>query len=90
MKIFKELFKELSGYKNISQALDKNISPVSVTGLSHIHRSQLIYALSGEKTNLVITGSEAEAKKLWTESRQGRKSARAGASLDSLTKAARG
>ena len=64
MKIFKELFKELSGYQNISQALDKNISPVSVTGLSHIHRSQLIYALSGEKTNLVITGSEAEAKKL--------------------------
>ncbi|MBR1592915.1 MAG: transcription-repair coupling factor [Ruminococcus sp.] len=64
MKIFKELFRELSGYSGIRQALDKNISPVSVTGLSHIHRSQLIYALSGEGVNLVITGSEAEAKKL--------------------------
>ena len=64
MKIFRELFKELSGYSGIRQALDKNISPVSVTGLSHIHRSQLIYALSGDGVNLVITGSEAEAKKL--------------------------
>ncbi len=64
MKIFRELFRELSGYSAIRQALEKNISPVSVTGLSHIHRSQLIYALSDEKINLVITGSEAEAKKL--------------------------
>ena len=64
MKIFRELFRELSGYSAIRQALEKNISPVSVTGLSHMHRSQLIYALSDEKINLVITGSEAEAKKL--------------------------
>ncbi len=64
MNLFRQTFSELGGYKNICEALNKNISPVSVTGISHIHRSQLIYALSGEKTILVITGTEAEAKKL--------------------------
>ena len=64
MKIFKETFCELSGYKSIREALDKNISPVSVTGLSHIHRAQLINAVNSGKVDLVVTGSEAEAKKL--------------------------
>ena len=62
MKIFKETFCELSGYKSIREALDKNISPVSVTGLSHIHRAQLISAVNTGKVDLVITGTEAEAK----------------------------
>jgi len=64
MKIFKELFTELSGYKSIAEAIEKKISPVSVTGLSHIHRAQLISSLPEGKVHLVITGSEAEAKKL--------------------------
>lgn len=64
MNIFKQLFSELSGFKSIREAVDKKISPVSVTGLSHIHRAQLIAALDGNRINLVITGSEAEAKKL--------------------------
>ena len=65
MKFFKELFTELSGYKSIREAVQKHISPVSVTGISHIHRAQLINALSENGTvNLVVTGSEAEAKKL--------------------------
>ena len=64
MELFKQLFSELAGFKSLREAVDKNISPVSVTGLSHIHRAQLIQALSGKKINLVITGSEAEAKKL--------------------------
>ena len=64
MNIFKDIFSELSGYKSIREAIEKNISPVSVTGLSHIHRAQLITALTDSKVSLVITGSEAEAKKL--------------------------
>ena len=64
MNIFSNFFSELSGFRSIREAIDKNISPVSVTGLSHIHRAQLIHSLSGESVNLVITGSEAEAKKL--------------------------
>ncbi|MCM1132570.1 MAG: transcription-repair coupling factor [Ruminococcus flavefaciens] len=64
MEIFSSLFKELSGYKSIRECIDRKISPVSVTGLSHIHRANLITALNGDRINLVITGSEAEAKKL--------------------------
>ena len=65
MKFFKEQFTELSGYKSICDAIQKHITPVSVTGISHIHRAQLINSLSETGTvNLVITGSEAEAKKL--------------------------
>ena len=64
MKFFRNLFSELSGYKNIREAIDKKITPVSVTGLSHIHRANLIYSLTTEKINLLITGSEAEARKI--------------------------
>lgn len=64
MNLFRQLFSELSGYKSICEALKNNISPVSVTGISHIHRAQLIYSLSGDKTVLAVTGTEAEAKKL--------------------------
>ncbi|MBR6242889.1 MAG: transcription-repair coupling factor [Ruminococcus sp.] len=64
MSIFQQLFSELAGYKSIREAIEKKISPVSVTGLSHIHRACLVHSLSGGKVNLVICGSEAEAKKL--------------------------
>ena len=64
MNIFKDIFTELAGFKSLREAIDKNISPVSVTGLSHIHRAQLVHALGGKKINLLITGTEAEAKKL--------------------------
>ncbi len=64
MDLFKQLSTRLPGYKSIREAIDKNISPVSATGLSHIHRALLIHALAEDKVDLVITGSEAEAKKL--------------------------
>lgn len=65
MELFKSIFRELSGFKGISDAINKKISPVSVTGLSHIHKVQLIYALADKnKIPLVIAGSDAEAKKL--------------------------
>lgn len=50
--------------KSVKEAIEKKITPVSVTGLSHIHRAQLIHSLPEDKIHLVITGSEAEAKKL--------------------------
>ena len=65
MELFKSIFRELSGFKGISDAINKKITPVSVTGISHIHKVQLIYALADEKKiSLAITGSDAEAKKL--------------------------
>lgn len=64
MNFFKNLFSELSGYKSICDAVKRKISPVSVTGLSNIHRANLVYALSDEKVNILITGTEAEARKI--------------------------
>lgn len=64
MKIFRDSFIELSGFRSIREAVEKKITPVSVTGLSHIHRTHLAYALSGEKINLIITSTEAEARRL--------------------------
>ncbi len=64
MKLFSNIFSELSGFKSILECLDKKISPVSVTGLSHIHRACLVSALMGNRVNLVVTGTEAESKKL--------------------------
>jgi len=64
MNFFRDLFKELSGYRSIREAIDKKITPVSVMGLSHIHRANLVYALTEDKVNIVITGSEAEARRI--------------------------
>ena len=64
MNLFKDLFSELSGFKSIREAIEKKITPVSVTGLSHIHRAQLVHALSGDRINLVVTSTEAEARRL--------------------------
>ncbi|MDE5946268.1 MAG: transcription-repair coupling factor [Oscillospiraceae bacterium] len=65
MKIFQQFFNELKSSEVLQETLKKEISPVSVTGLSHIHKAQLIYSHSpADKISLVITGSEASAKKL--------------------------
>ena len=64
MEVFGNIFRELSGYKSIAECIDKKITPVSVTGLSHIHRAHMIATLESGGVNLVITGSEAEAKQL--------------------------
>lgn len=64
MKLFGNIFSGLSGYKSILECLKKNISPVSVTGLSHIHRANLVSAMAGNRVILVVSGTEAEAKKL--------------------------
>lgn len=65
MKIFQQFFSELKSSETLANALKRKISPVSVTGVSNIHKAQLIYTHSPEnKISLVITGSEAAAKKL--------------------------
>lgn len=67
MKLFDTVFSGLSGFNSVLECLDRSVSPVSVTGLSHIHRANLIAALAGHtdgKISLVITGTEAEAKRL--------------------------
>lgn len=64
MKFFSETFRELESWKDIEKCIKSKISPVCATGLSHIHKAHFIYSLYNESPILVITESEAAAKKL--------------------------
>lgn len=64
MEFFKQTFRELDGWKTVENCINSGISPVCAAGLSHIHKSQLLYTLSEKGFLLVITDTEAEAKKL--------------------------
>ena len=46
---------ELAGWRDIEKYLSDGISPVCATGLSHIHKAQLLYTLSGKTGFLVVT-----------------------------------
>lgn len=64
MNVFKQTFSELSGFKEIKRCLDADVSPVSVNGLSPLHKAQLVFSLADRKTSLIITDDESAAKKL--------------------------
>ncbi|MGN1481787.1 transcription-repair coupling factor [Porcipelethomonas sp.] len=64
MNFFRDTFRELESWKEISACLDKGITPLCATGLSHVHKAQFIYSLYSGQPVLVITESEAAAKKL--------------------------
>ncbi len=64
MDFFKQLFSELDSWKHIKSFLNDNISPICASGLSHIHKAQMLYTLSDKDSLIVVTDSEAEAKKL--------------------------
>lgn len=64
MNFFRETFRELESWKDIDKYIKSKISPVCAAGLSHIHKAQFIYSLNNESPILVITESEASAKKL--------------------------
>ncbi len=68
MNIFKEAVSELSGFKELKNALENNIHPVSVTGVSGIHKAQLIYSLSDfDSPVLVIAEDEATSRRLCSD-----------------------
>ncbi len=65
MKIFQDFFGELKSSQVLADSIKKRISPISATGLSNIHKAQLLYTQSAEgKIILAVTGSEASAKRL--------------------------
>ncbi len=64
MKFFSETFRELSSFKDIKKFTDEKISPVCATGLSGVHKAQLLYALYTDTPLLVISENEAQARKL--------------------------
>ena len=65
VQFFKDTFKELSIYKSLTNAVDKKISPLLVSGFSMIHLAQMITAFSDRNEPvLVVAGSDSEAKRL--------------------------
>ncbi len=64
MKFFSETFRELSSFKDIKKFTDEKISPVCATGLSGVHKAQLLYAIYSDTPLLVISENELYAKKL--------------------------
>lgn len=64
MNVFKQTFQELSAYREILECLNTGLSPVMVSGLSPIHKAQLILSLENQKTSLIVTDDESTAKKL--------------------------
>ena len=64
MNIFRQSFRELSGYRDVERCLRDSISPVCVTGLAQIHKAQLLLTVSEEHTALVITDDDNTARRL--------------------------
>lgn len=64
MNIFSQMCRSLPVYKDIVSALKNNWLPCSVTGVSGIHKAQLIGELSSDKPILVICDEEASAIRL--------------------------
>lgn len=64
MDFFRQTFRELGSYKIIENCIDSGTSPIYASGLSHIHKAQLLYTLGEKGTVTVITDTEAAAKKL--------------------------
>ncbi|MDD6268671.1 MAG: transcription-repair coupling factor, partial [Oscillospiraceae bacterium] len=69
MSFFESTFQSLSAYRSLSSCIDEGISPVSLTGLSTVHKAQLAL-VTAEKTGkpvLVISQDENEARKICSD-----------------------
>ncbi len=64
MKIFKQVFENLYGFKEIKQCINSKLTPVSVSGLSQIHKAQLMLALSNDETMLLIVDEDGHARRI--------------------------
>lgn len=69
MSFFETTFRSLSAYKSLESCIDAGLSPVSLTGLSTVHKAQLAL-VTAEKTGkpvLVISQDENEARKICSD-----------------------
>lgn len=69
MSFFENTFHTLSAYKSLAACMDGGISPVSLTGLSIVHKAQLALTIA-EKTGspvLIISPDENEARRLCSD-----------------------
>lgn len=64
MGFFQTTISELSGFKTLTNAISHGETPCLLTGVSGIHKAQIILGLYDDKPMLVITDDEASARKL--------------------------
>lgn len=68
MNIFKDAISGLSAFKELDHALSSGLSPVSVTGVSGIHKAQFVMGLADESSPiLVIAEDEQTARRLCSD-----------------------
>ena len=64
MNIFSEMCRQLPIYKDLTACLENKWLPCAVTGVSNIHKAQLVGELSSLKSVLVVCDDEASATRL--------------------------
>ncbi len=64
MKIFKQVFENLYGFKEIKHCINSKLTPISVSGLSQIHKAQLMLTLSNDDTMLLIVDEDGHARRI--------------------------
>ncbi len=64
MKFFTDAAASLPAVRDLRDSLAKNLTPVSLTGVSHIHRAQILLTLSQDAPVLAVVADEAAARQL--------------------------
>jgi len=65
MRFFPDTFSKLSAYRELVQAWQDSVTPVSLTGVSREHKAHLLTAFCEDcKPFLVVTADEAEARRI--------------------------
>ena len=64
MQFFKDTILELSAVQELQKYLNRGVSPISFSGVSHIHKAQLLAALTCDTPGLVVTEDDASARRL--------------------------
>lgn len=69
MKIFEQILKNNSDYKKIISYVDNNNTPISITGISGIHKANVVHSICKEKEKkcLVVVADEFEAQTLYRD-----------------------
>lgn len=64
MQFFTEAAAKLPAVRELRQALSKGHSPISLTGAAHIHRAQILLAVSQDAPVLAVVPDESAARQL--------------------------
>ena len=64
MSVFSDVIQNLNAYKDLHFCLQNGDTPISLSGVSSVHKAQLALALNNNLPTLIITEDEASAKRI--------------------------